>query len=240
MTQASIGHHCPECLRQGRQQVYTSRNLPRDRAGLVVALMAVNVIAYVGQLVTGDQLTVDGLLFGPAVADGQWWRVVTSAFLHGSLLHIGLNMWGLWILGNPLEEGLGRLRLALIYLAGTFGGSLAVLSFDFTARTLGASGAVLGLGGALTAVLYSRGIPLGQTNLLPILGLNVFLPLIIPRISFWGHVGGIAAGLAAGFLLAWLPQRLGRSQTEALGATAVLCAVLGGLCLVVARSGGLA
>ncbi len=239
MTQASIGHHCPECLSQGNQQVYTARTLPRsDRSPLIIGLIVVNVLAFFGQLATNESLTVDGLLFGPLVADGEWWRVVTSAFLHGSLLHIGFNMYALWILGNPVEQALGRIRFVLIYLAGLFGGSAAVLAFDFDAPTLGASGAVLGLGGALAAALWSRGISLTQTSLGFVLGVNLFLPLLVGRISFWGHFGGIAAGFAAGWLVTWLPVRFGRSINEAIAAGAALCVALAVSALALAGSGG--
>ena len=240
MTQASIGHHCPECLSQGQQQVYTARTLPRsDRNPLIIGLIVVNVLAYLAQVGTQEEVTVDGLLFGPSVADGEWWRVVTSGFLHGSLFHIGFNMYALWILGHPLIEGLGRLRFALIYLAGLFGGSAAVLAFDWASPTLGASGAVLGLGGALAAALWSRGVSLTQTSLGFVLAINLFLPLLVGRISFWGHFGGILAGFAAGWLLTWLPIRFGRSLAEAVAATVALCAVLAVAAVTVAGSGGL-
>lgn len=240
MTQASIGHHCPECLSQTNQQVYTARTLPRsDRSPLIIGLIVVNAIAFLAQVATQESVTVDGLLFGPLVADGEWWRIVTSAFLHGSLLHIGFNMYALWILGHPLEEGLGRLRFVLVYLAGLFGGSAAVLAFDFTAPTLGASGAVLGLGGALAAALWSRGISITQTSLGFVLGVNLFLPLLVGRISFWGHFGGIAAGFAAGWLVTWLPVRFGRSVGEAVAATAGLCVALAVAAVALAGRGGL-
>lgn len=241
MTQASIGHHCPECLAGTNQQVYTARNLPSSsRSPLILALIAINVVAFVAQEGSNDRVTIDGLLFGPAVSDGEWWRIITSAFLHGSLIHIGFNMYALWVLGQPLLEGLGRLRFALIYLTGLFGGALAVLAFDWGSPTLGASGAVLGLGGALVAALWARGIGLNQTSLAPVLGLNLLLPLLVGGISFWGHFGGIAGGFAAGWILTWLPLRFRRSQTEAIGATAAICVVLAVASVLVAGSGGLA
>ena len=239
MTQASIGHHCPECVSTGNQQVYTARTLPRsDRPALIMALIVVNVLAFLAQTGTNDQVTVDGLLFGPSVEDGEWWRILTSAFLHGSLLHIGFNMYALWILGPNLLEGLGRLRFALIYLAGLLGGSAAVLAFDFTSPTLGASGAVLGLGGALAAALWARGISLTQTSLGAVLGINLLLPLLVGRISFWGHFGGILAGFLAGWLLTWLPVRFGRTMSEAVAATASLCVVLAVASVAAAQAGG--
>ena len=226
MSQASIGHHCPECLTDGGQQVYTARSLPRGGQTVAAVLIAVNVVAYLAQVATADRLTVDGLLLGPVVADGEWWRVLTSAFLHGSLIHLGFNMYGLWILGQPLEQALGRVRFLLVYLAGLLGGSAAVLAFDYGQATLGASGAVLGLAGALAAVLWSRGISLTQTSLGFVLALNLALPLLATRISFWGHFGGIAAGFAAGWLLSWLPVRFGRSIPESIAAVAGLCVAL--------------
>ena len=237
MTQASIGHHCPSCLGEGNQQVYTTRNLPRSAVTVVQVLIGINVLAFLGQMVSPDDLQI-GWLFGPAVAAGDWWRVITSAFLHGSLIHIGFNMYGLWILGNPLLDGLGRARFLLVYLAGLLGGSFAVLGFDYGAPTLGASGAVLGLAGALAAVLWARGVSLTQTPLGFILALNLGLPLLVGGISFWGHFGGIFAGFAAGWLLSWLPQRFGRSKSEALGAVIALCVLLGaGIVLAVNARG---
>ncbi|MGI9597757.1 MAG: rhomboid family intramembrane serine protease [Acidimicrobiales bacterium] len=239
MSQASIGHHCPECLSQGNQQVYTPRNMPGRGLTIVVALMAVNAVAFLAQLGTQDEVTNRGLLWGPGVANGEWYRVITSAFLHGSLLHIGFNMYALWLLGNTLEEGIGKLRFSIVYLAGLLGGSFAVLAFDFGSPTLGASGAVLGLAGALAAVLWSRGISLTQTSLGFILALNLALPLLVGGISFWGHLGGIFAGFAAGWLLSWLPGRYGQSSQVAMMATVGLCVALVGGIVVAVRSGGL-
>lgn len=239
MTQASIGHHCPECLSQTNQQVYTARTLPSSgRSNVLIALIAVNVLAFLAQGATSDEVTVDGILFGPLVADGEWWRLITSAFLHANLLHIGFNMYALWMLGPPLLEGLGRIRFGLIYLAGLLGGSAAVLAFDWGSPTLGASGAVLGLGGALAAALWARGISITQTSLGAVLGINLILPLLVGRISFWGHFGGILAGFAAGWLLTWLPVRFGRSMSEAVGAAIALCGVLGVAALAAANAGG--
>lgn len=238
MTQASIGHHCPTCLGEHKQEVYTPRNMPGGGITLLHILIGVNVAAYMAQIASPNDLNI-GWLWGPGIhINNEWWRVVTSAFLHGSLIHIGFNMYVLWMLGNPLLEGLGKLRFALMYAAGLLGGSFAVLAFDFTAPTLGASGAVLGLGGALAAALWARGISITQTSLGFLLAMNLALPLLIGGISFWGHFGGVAAGFAAGWLVTWLPQRHGQSQTVALGATVgLLLALAGGIVLAVGQFG---
>ncbi len=226
MTQASIGHHCPECVASQGQRVYTPRDLTQQRPPVTTALIVANVVTFLGQMLSADRLTVWGLLFGPEVADGELWRVLTSGFLHGGLLHIGFNMYALWIFGPTLERGVGTLRFALMYLAGLLGGSVAVLLFDFGQPTLGASGAVLGLAGALSAVLWVRGINIFRTSLAGILVLNLALPLLVGGISFWGHFGGIAAGFVAGLFLSWLPERGGLTQNNAVAATVAWCALL--------------
>lgn len=245
MSQASIGHHCPECASAGAQKVYTAQTLPRDRFTVVNILIAIIAVFYLIQqtrLTFGNyaDFTNATLLFGPAVNDGEWWRIVTSAFVHGGLFHIGFNVWALFIFGRSIEEGLGKVRFLLIYLAGLFGGSLAVLAFNYGAPTLGASGAVLGLAGALAAVLRAQGRSLNQTGLMPILVINLALPLLAPGISFWGHLGGIAAGFAAGWLIAAGPTRFGWDGQTAQRATGALAGSLALASVVVAGLGGLA
>ncbi|MEM7322193.1 MAG: rhomboid family intramembrane serine protease [Actinomycetota bacterium] len=238
MRQASIGHHCVSCASTGSQQVYNARNLPRDRPPVVVGLIAVNVLAFLVNQGTRGELNIRGLLFGPLVQDGEWWRIITVGFLHSGLFHLAMNMYGLWILGQALEEGLGRLRFGLMYLAGLLGGSFAVLAFGFNQPTVGASGAVLGLAGALAAVLWARGVSLTQSSLGFILALNLAIPIIIPGISFWGHLGGIVAGFGAGWLISWLPIRYRQTQQTALAATGALCGLLAVGTVVAALAGG--
>lgn len=213
MTPASIGFHCPECVAQHGQRVYRAQDVLDQRPPLTMALIAVNVVAFVGQLVTRDAITTEGLLWGPGIEQGELWRIVTGGFLHSGLLHLGFNMYALWIFGPNLEKGLGTLRFAIIYLAGLLGGTVAVLTFTFEQPTLGASGAVLGLAGGLSAVLWARGINIFRTSLSAILLINLALPLIAPGISFWGHLGGIVAGFIAGALLAWLPKQAGVEES---------------------------
>lgn len=221
--------------------------MPGGGLTVVTVLVAINVVAFLAQNATGGSLSRWGRLLGdnpfaghPGVADGEWWRIVTSAFLHGSLFHIGFNMYALWILGNSLEQGVGKLRFGLIYLAGLLGGSFAVLAFDFHVPTLGASGAVLGSAGALAAVLWSRGTSITQTPLGFVLLVNLALPLLVGGISFWGHFGGIAAGFAAGWLLSWLPVRFGQSESVALGAAIGLCLALSAGIVFAVSAGGFA
>jgi len=232
MTQASVGFHCPECARAGTQKVIPARTLMDKRSTTVTSiLIGLNIAAFVLQGATGGPRSTWsyadwGELYGPAVADGERWRIVTSGFVHVGLLHIGLNMYALYLFGPPLERLLGPVRFALAYAAGLLGGAAAVLVFDFSQRTVGASGAVLGLAGALAAVLWSRGVKITQTSLGGIFVINLALPLLIGGISFWGHLGGIVGGFAAGWLLSFLPGRFRQPMGTALGATAVLCVAL--------------
>lgn len=233
MTPASIGFHCPECVAQHSQTVYRAQDVLDRRPPLTTALIAVNVVAFIAQNLTGGLITTEGLLWGPGIEQGELWRIVTGGFLHSGLLHLGFNMYALWIFGPNLEKGLGTIRFALIYLAGLLGGSLAVLAFNFDQPTLGASGAVLGLAGGLSAVLWARGINIFRTSLSAILIINLALPLIAPGISFWGHLGGMAAGFVAGGILAWLPNRAGVAESAAKAVAGVFVLALAAAALAV-------
>jgi len=232
MTPASVGFHCPDCARAGAQTVIPARTLIDKRSTTVTSiLIGLNLAAFLLQRATdrpGSTWSYAnwGALFGPAVSDGELWRIVSAGFVHTGLLHLGFNMYALYLFGPPLERLLGPVRFTLAYLAGLLGGSAAVLLFDYSQVTVGASGAVLGLAGALAAVLWSRGVKITQTSLGGIFVINLALPLLIGGISFWGHLGGIVAGFAAGWLLSWLPGRYRQPMGTAMGATAALCVAL--------------
>jgi membrane associated rhomboid family serine protease len=210
MTAASVGFHCPECARGGRQKVYTAQTLHRlNRPWATLALIAVNCAVYVvglGQsqndaLAGRGGLAVDGGLFGPAVAAGDWYRIFTSGFLHAGLLHLGFNMYILYQLGLLLEPALGRTRFTILYLTALVTGSLGVLLLDPNALTVGASGAVFGLMGAAAVGLRSRGVNVWQTGIGSLLAINLLLTFAIPGISIGGHLGGLAGGTVAGLAM---------------------------------------
>ncbi len=237
MRQASVGHHCPECVAGHGQTVHTARTLLDQRPPVTTTLIVANVVTFVIQRGSGGSLTRWGTLLGPAIEFGEWWRIVTSGFLHFNLLHIGFNMYALWIFGQTLEKGVGAVRFALIYTAGLLGGSLAVLLFAFNQETLGASGAVLGLAGGLAGVLMTRGINIFQTSLGAIFAINLALPILFPGISFWGHAGGILGGFVAGLAVSWLPERAGLADRAATGVAAVLAVALFAACAFVGLNG---
>jgi membrane associated rhomboid family serine protease len=179
------------------------------RLNLTSLLIAANVVVYIwlvttGGLASNEALYDHGALLGLACRyAGQWWRIVSGAFLHGGILHIGMNMIGLHVLGNDVEHVYGTPRFALIYAIGMVGSGLAVVYFAPRDVTVGASGAIFALFGALFAIgvrLGSRGRVL-ITRMLPLLVVNLVLTFAIPNISAAGHVGGLITGFLAGLLL---------------------------------------
>lgn len=179
------------------------------------ALIAINVVIYAITAAQakslmdnqrGSALFLDWVLFAPAVADGQWWRVLGSGFLHYGPIHLLLNMFALYVVGRDAELVLGRLRYLAVYLVSLLGGSAGVMLFAQHSLTAGASGAVYGLFGAITVILIR--LRQNPNQMLIIIGINVFISLSLPGISLWGHLGGLAAGTLATlgilFLPAWL------------------------------------
>ncbi len=212
MKAASVGFHCPECVKEAGQRVYTTNSL-QFQPLVTQALIAVNVLAYFAQQALPD-LTIDGLLFGPLIAEGEWWRLLTSGFLHGSLFHIGFNMYLLWMIGPELEKAFGKAKFLLLYFGSLFAGAAAVTIFNWDAPTLGASGAVLGLAGAMAAVYQIRGFNFRQSPVYGLVVLNLALPVVTAfvnigfgRISFWGHFGGMVGGAVIAAVLIYLPER---------------------------------
>jgi len=204
-------------------------------------LIIINLVLFAGQYASRDNLTALGLLYGPAVQQGNYWRIVSSGFLHGGLLHVAFNMYLLYMLGPTLERAFGRLTFISIYFTALLGGSLTVLLLNFAQPTLGASGAVLGLAGTMGMVMWRRGQSLRQSPVLGLVLLNLALPLLLPGISFWGHLGGIVAGAGIGYLLtskSLIANSGDASRNPALyGLT--LVTILAVCSIVAARLGGL-
>jgi membrane associated rhomboid family serine protease len=196
---------------------------------VTTALVALNLAAFLPTL--GNQRMISDFgLFGPAVAGGDWWRLVTSGFMHVNLLHVGFNCLLLWQLGSLLEPALGRVRFGLLYVAALLAGAVGVLLLDPLALTAGASGAVFGLMGAAVVGLRSRGVNPMQTGLGGLLVINLVLTFAVPGISIGGHLGGLAGGAALGsFLFANDRTPAGRSQGTAVAAAAAVVLFAAGL-----------
>jgi membrane associated rhomboid family serine protease len=234
MTSTPVGMRCPECANQ-RTRVVTARSLSRAPT-LTYALIAVNVAVYLAGIAMearaagglgGNPLIEHGALSRATVADGEYWRLVTSGFLHAGLLHIGFNMLSLYIIGMILEPAIGRLRFGLIYLVSLVAGSFGALLLTPVGFTVGASGAVYGVAGAAILVMRRRGMDPMQSGLLLWLGINLVVTFTVPGISIGGHLGGLAGGALATLALFGVGERRGVPKLVpellmlALGAVAV-------------------
>jgi membrane associated rhomboid family serine protease len=209
MRDAAVGHQCVACVNAGARTVREPRTHfgGRQRSGTPVvtyALIGANVLMFVLQTASVDvarQLT----LWSPAVADGQWYRLVTSAFLHYGVMHLLFNMWALYVVGPPLEMSLGRLRFTTLYALSALGGSVLVYLFSsLGAATAGASGAVFGLFGA-TFVVGKR-LRLDVRWVVALIVINLVITFVIPGISWQGHVGGLVTGALIGAAYVYAPR----------------------------------
>lgn len=249
MIPASVGFHCPECAKAGAQKVVRAGSLV-TRPLVTSVLIGLNVLVFVLTRGSGTeggawafqflgldrQSLIDFGLFEAAVAHGEWYRIVTSGFLHADLLHIGFNMWFLWLLGGQLEPAVGRLRFGLIYVVGLMGGSFGVILVTTNELTVGASGAVFGLMGAAIAAQRASGVNPWDTGLGGLLMLNLIFTFAIPGISIGGHLGGLAGGYLAGLIIWELGPR-SRPQWLPTNLVAGLAVVLGLVAIALSESG---
>jgi membrane associated rhomboid family serine protease len=178
------------------------------------ALIAINVGIYVigvvqgaGWNAPGGSLYLHTILYGPLVAVGDWWRLITAAFLHASVIHIAFNMLALWWFGAPVEAYLGRLRFVLVYLVSGLAGSAGALLATPNTPVLGASGAIFGILGAMLILEYQATGSLGG-NAMTLIVINLGLSFVISNVSWGGHVGGLVGGIAAMLAI----TRLGRKH----------------------------
>jgi len=242
MTSAAVGFRCPECA--GKNSGSAVRRLPVVGTATAMAttvLVGLNLLVYLVEIaqagqfynVGAAQIIRDWGLFGPAVADGDWYRMVTSGFLHEGLIHLGFNMYLLWILGGALELYAGAGRMLAIYFSALLWGSALVLVMDPNALTLGASGAVFGLMAAMLLLERQRGIALLGSSVGALLLINLLLTFTISGVSIGGHLGGLAGGAAAGFILSGFGRghmaygRMGIPGWTAVGALMAAAAVVG-------------
>jgi membrane associated rhomboid family serine protease len=171
-------------------------------------------------------------LFGPYVAEGEWYRLLTSAFLHENLIHIGGNMLLLYFLGRILEPGIGTARFVGLYFASLFAGSLGALVFSPSDLTLGASGAIFGILGATFVIARHRRIDGLASSVMFLIVINLAISLGIPGISIGAHVGGLVAGILGGLVVA-VGER-GRLGPQRLVAELAILALIGVVSIVFA------
>jgi membrane associated rhomboid family serine protease len=231
MISASVGFQCHECVKAGNQGVRVARTVTggalRTNTGTVTNLIiAINVGIFF--LVQVSPTSLSRLwMQGYAVSEnGDWYRLISAAFLHQQTFHIAMNMFVLWMFGRPLEAQLGPARYAATYLICGLGGSTASYLFDAPATpSLGASGAVFGLIGTLLVVERRFGSNTG--GVLIYLAILLLPGMLISNVDWHGHIGGLVTGFALGALYAYAP-RANRMIWQIGGAVAI-CAVLAGL-----------
>ena len=219
MNSAAVGFQCPNCFNEG------VRSIPRTRTSLggiqragsqqvvTYTLIALNLLVFIAVRVGSPQLLSD-LVMVPVLVDTEPWRMLTSTFTHWQFFHIFSNLFMLWQLGPPLERMLGRLRFTLLYLLSAIGGSVAVwLLSSPGGATLGASGAVLGLVGALLVISRARGLDI--TWIIMYVAVTAFLSFAIPSVSWQGHLGGFLTGAAIGWIFVRLSDHNHRDKQNA-------------------------
>jgi membrane associated rhomboid family serine protease len=234
MTPTSVGMRCPECAKQ-KTKVRTMQNVGSSPT-VTTALIVVNVIAFLGSGTlgfgdsAGNSVYLHGFLAGPPIHfDHDYWRLVTSGFLHANLLHIGFNMYLLWILGQMLEPAIGSVKFAAVYVTSLLAGSFGALLVSPNVATVGASGAIFGLMGVAVVEMRQRGIDPMQSGIGGLILINLVFTFAFSNISVGGHIGGLIGGFLAGYAILFGDRR--RSTALAVAGCVVIsvAAVAGAL-----------
>jgi membrane associated rhomboid family serine protease len=211
MRDAAVGHQCAECVSDGAKTVRQARTATGTPQKPVVTytLIAINVAMFV--LDTASRTMQSELvLSSPAVAGGDLYRLLTSAFMHYGITHLLFNMYALFVVGPPLEVWLGRLRFGALYLLSALGGSVLVyLLSPLNAATAGASGAVFGLFGA--SFVVGKRLNLDVRWVIGLIAINLAFTFVIPllggqNISWEGHIGGLVTGAVVAAAFAYAPR----------------------------------
>lgn len=251
-TFAPVGIRCPDHAgaRGGKRpkQIRPRQGLVRRAPGVALAsgsapitkaLIGINVAIYLltasqggGLNSPGGNLFAKWILFGPFVVHGGWYRLVSAMFLHASIIHIGFNMYALWVIGTPVEQYLGRARYVGLYFVSGLAGSAGALLATPLSPTLGASGAVFGILGAMLILEWQITGRLAG-NAMTMIVINLIITFAIPGISYGAHLGGLVGGIL--ITLGYAHWRGGRAQYGQLGVGGVL-----GLIVVAAGSVALA
>jgi membrane associated rhomboid family serine protease len=209
MTQTPVGIRCPECAGRSRVRIRRPGFLMGRDPHLTYLLMAINLALY---LVTNpqplslssssiNQLGRHLALSRTGVGDGEYYRLISAAFIHFGALHIAFNMYALYLLGGALERYAGALRFGIIYGISALTGSLGALILTPNGLTAGASGAIFGLMGAMLVLERQRGVALLGGSIGGLLVINLLITFGVPNISIGGHIGGLAGGILSGVVL---------------------------------------
>jgi membrane associated rhomboid family serine protease len=229
MTPSPVGMRCPECVKD-RQKVVTSQQIREGDSGIqgawrempvTVVLIAINLVVFVAEIIGGSGLagfgaggsygTVleHGMFYGPAIAAGDWWRVLTAGFLHLGFLHIAMNMFTLYIIGRIVEPALGSAQYVAVYITALLGGSLGAMILDPETPSAGASGAIFGLMGIALVIAWSRGIKDAYQQIGGLIIVNLLITFGVSGISKGAHLGGLIGGALCGLILFELGEKRG-------------------------------
>ena len=212
LTQVDVGSHCVDCIKSARPPARERIRFWNASQPLLItrAIIAINVCLYLWVTTGTTVLTSIGAINNRElnmalsqyfIDNGEWYRLISSGFLHYGILHVGMNMFLLWQLGQLLEPALDRGRFVLLYFAAMLGGAVGALLLSPNALTGGASGAVFGLMAAAAVGLQQRGVNPMKTGIGATLVLNLLITFTIPGISVGGHLGGALMGAAVGYAM---------------------------------------
>ncbi|MGL5819598.1 MAG: rhomboid family intramembrane serine protease [Phycicoccus sp.] len=239
---AAVGIQCVDCVAEGARSVRQARtvfggSLTDGRPQATIAVIAICVAVFLAQQVMPG--VTDRVAFVPALGESEPWRFLTSAFAHGSLLHIGFNLYALWMMGTYLEPMLGRARYVTLYLLSALGGSVVYLLLStpptrdevlqgdigtWWQGAVGASGAVFGLFGAY--IVLQRRLNRSASGMYVLIGINAVIGFVIPNIAWQAHLGGLLTGAASAAAVAYLgrsraPMQPGNRQLHWVGLAGV-------------------
>ena len=250
MHSAAVGFQCPDCVKAGNKTIRQRQTLfggkvTGDEGVATRVIIGICVVVYLLQ-VSDTSITerfadlparwpslIDDL--GPAgVASGEYYRLITAAFLHGSVIHIAFNMYALFAFGTQVENALGRVRYVALYLVAALGGSTLSYLFSKVSGTefgltsslsVGASGAVFGLFGAYYVIAKRLRADTGQ--IVGLIAINLVLGFAIPQIDNWAHIGGLVTGLAITAAFAKVPRGPRRGLIQGVAVASVAVALVG-------------
>ncbi len=216
MVEASVGFQCPECVAEGNRKVRSARTTFGGKVvrkpyvtWTILVMMGVGFLLQlgtsdpVGQAGQSPLVVAFGMHGGAVFHNDQWYRLITAAFLHGGVMHLLFNGYAMYLLGQQLERWLGHGRLLALWVVGALSGSVMSLLFAPGQLSVGASGAIFALFGAVFVI--GRRLRLDIRMILVLLALNLGITFLVPGISWTAHIGGLVAGLVIGAVFAYLP-----------------------------------
>ncbi|MDP4504077.1 rhomboid family intramembrane serine protease [Nonomuraea turcica] len=210
MRDAAVGFQCPECVAEGNRGI---RQAKSTFGGSVVrtpfvtyAILVINILVFGAQYLTGDEVTAELAMWPAGVAAlDQYYRLITAAFVHGGVFHILFNCWALYVVGPYLERAFGHVRYVALYVISALGGSVLGLWIDpLNQPTVGASGAIFGLFGAVFVV--GRKLNMDVRGIAVLIVINLAITFIVPGISWTGHIGGLITGSLLAGAIAYAPK----------------------------------